>query len=423
MRVLFTIFPAPAHVHPIVPLAWALLGAGHEVRVAIHPDATGLVTSTGLTAVPLIDEQLGEVVEFGNNLDKLAELDDFLSLTGDDNPQWEMQWLKLTRVLVAFRPALPALVRVVRDWQPDLVVWDPFCVPAAVAARVVGAAQVRFLWGRDNIGFLREKSRRTLAERGTPVRRDPVTWLMSPMLEPYGLEYDEELLLGQASIDPMPPGMRLPTSLTHLPIRRVPFNGSASVPDWVQQRPTRPRVCLTLGIGGRGRQLFKESGVSFPDLVHALATLDIELIATIGQSHAAALGTLPENVRVVDYLPLTALLPTCSAIIHHGGGGTFAAAVAHQVPQLTTPMPFWGEEITARYIADHGAGLLIPPATLTPESARDAVARLLTDPAFAEGARTLHKEMLAAPAPGEVVAQLEELVARHPAPSPGIAPV
>ncbi|MET9519979.1 hypothetical protein [Streptomyces sp. NPDC002994] len=37
MRVLFAVFPATAHLHPITPLAWALQNAGHQVRV-VSPD-------------------------------------------------------------------------------------------------------------------------------------------------------------------------------------------------------------------------------------------------------------------------------------------------------------------------------------------------------------------------------------------------
>ncbi|MGW1147806.1 hypothetical protein ACWD6I_22755 [Streptomyces sp. NPDC002454] len=77
MRVLFAVFPAVAHVHPIVPLAWALQNAGHDVRVAIHPDAVDLVTEAGLAAVPLgARHKLAGVVEFNSNLDRLDSLDE-----------------------------------------------------------------------------------------------------------------------------------------------------------------------------------------------------------------------------------------------------------------------------------------------------------------------------------------------------------
>jgi len=36
---------------------------------------------------------------------------------------------------------------------------------------------------------------------------------------------------------------------------------------------------------------------------------------------------VPGNVRLVEFVPLNALLPTCSAVIHHGGPQTVAAAL------------------------------------------------------------------------------------------------
>ncbi|MFJ9865368.1 activator-dependent family glycosyltransferase [Streptomyces sp. NPDC101165] len=415
MRVLFTVFPATAHVHPIVPLAWALQNAGHDVRVAIHPDAVDLVTDAGLTAVPLGNrETLSSVVEFNSNLDLLDGLDDSFALdTGRETPRWEEQWYGLTQVLAMFTPVLPDLVSLVERWRPDLVLWDPFCPAAAVAARIGGAAQARILWGQDNIAWLRAQSKQQLASRGAGPGQDPVNALMRPMLNPYGLDYDDELLLGQWTVDPMPPGMRLPLDLPYQSMRRVPYNGAAVVPDWLLDRTDRPRVCLTLGVGGRGRQLFRESGVGFPEIVTALAELDIELVATIDAKQRDRVTTVPDNVRLVDYVPLSQLLPTCSAIIHHGGGGTFAAAVAHQVPQLITPMPFWGEHVTARYAADRGAGLLVPSAELTAEKLRDQLARLLTEPAFGEGAAALYREMREVPSPAELVPVLEDLTAKH----------
>ncbi|MFI9272605.1 activator-dependent family glycosyltransferase [Kitasatospora sp. NPDC052896] len=416
MRVLFTVFPATAHIYPIVPLAWALQNAGHDVRVAIHPDAVDLVTDAGLTAIPLGDREiLSSVVEFNSNLDLLDGLDDSFALdTGQGTPQrWEVQWHGMTQVLAMFTPLLQDLVSLTERWQPDLVLWDPFCPAAAVAARISGAAQARILWGQDNIAWLRAKSKQQLADRGATPGQDPITGLMRPMLSRYGLDYDDELLLGQWTIDPMPPGMRLPLDLPYQSMRRVPYNGAAVVPDWLLDPVEHPRVCLTLGVGGRGRQLFRDSGVSFPEVVDALATLDIELVATIDAKQRERVTTVPDNVRLVDYVPLSQLLPTCSAIIHHGGGGTFAAAVAHQVPQLITPMPFWGEHVTAQYVADRGAGLLIPNTELTAEKLRDQLSRLLTEPAFTEGTAALYREMREAPGPAELVPVLEDLTAKH----------
>src|SRR5438128_1660008 len=51
MRVLMTVPPVPDRLHHLVPLAWALRTAGHEVRVAGPPGFTATINMTGLVAV------------------------------------------------------------------------------------------------------------------------------------------------------------------------------------------------------------------------------------------------------------------------------------------------------------------------------------------------------------------------------------
>ncbi len=52
MRILLTTYPEKPIFQPMVPLAWALRAAGHEVRVASQPFFADTITQAGLTAVP-----------------------------------------------------------------------------------------------------------------------------------------------------------------------------------------------------------------------------------------------------------------------------------------------------------------------------------------------------------------------------------
>jgi UDP:flavonoid glycosyltransferase YjiC (YdhE family) len=47
------------------------------------------------------------------------------------------------------------------------------------------------------------------------------------------------------------------------------------------------------------------------------------------------------------------------------------------------------------------------------ESQRSKLGRVLAEPSFAENAKVLQRQMLAAPSPNEVVPALEELTARY----------
>jgi UDP:flavonoid glycosyltransferase YjiC (YdhE family) len=49
-------------------------------------------------------------------------------------------------------------------------------------------------------------------------------------------------------------------------------------------------------------------------------------------------AVLPSGVRQFDYVPFSMVLPRCAALIHHGGIGTTAQALAAGLPQLVVPM-------------------------------------------------------------------------------------
>jgi UDP:flavonoid glycosyltransferase YjiC (YdhE family) len=120
--------------------------------------------------------------------------------------------------------------------------------------------------------------------------------------------------------------------------------------------------------------------------------------------------SVPENVRLTDFVPLDMLLPTCSAVVHMGGFGVMSTAIRHGVPQLTLPK-LGDSTVRADLLRDAGAGLAIAHGEATPEALRDGVSRLLTEPAFAAAAERLRQEMLAEPAPSEVAAALETVAA------------
>jgi rhamnosyltransferase subunit B len=97
----------------------------------------------------------------------------------------------------------------------------------------------------------------------------------------------------------------------------------------VDQRP----VFFTPGTAHRHAAQF------FADAVEACCAL--QRPAILATTHAAQLPTkLPRSIQAVGYVPLERVLPQCSAIVHHGGIGTTAQAIAAACPQLILPMAF-----------------------------------------------------------------------------------
>ncbi|HEU4618183.1 MAG TPA: nucleotide disphospho-sugar-binding domain-containing protein [Gammaproteobacteria bacterium] len=81
---------------------------------------------------------------------------------------------------------------------------------------------------------------------------------------------------------------------------------------------------------------------------------------------------LPGFAARFDYLPLSAALPRCAALVHHGGIGTTAAALAAGVPQVVVPFSH-DQPDHAHRVLRLGVGRRIMPS---------ALAKLGSDPIF-----------------------------------------
>ncbi|TYC00299.1 DUF1205 domain-containing protein [Micromonospora sp. WP24] len=464
MRVLFAIDPSIAHLYPMVPTAWALQNAGHEVRLASFGGFADRIAATGLTPVPLGDASWAARISDNPLEPKGAEeaqrYADALGLNPEEREYWYLFFQYLLTPTADYlrsdRPEADALIDYARTWRPDLVIWDLTQAAGAVAARVCGAAHARLVFAYDPSGWSIDRlaaNRDALAAAG--LDENPLATLVRPLAERYGVELDDELLVGQWTLDTAPPGLGLPTRTRKVPLRYVPYNGAEPVPDWLREPPQRPRICLTLGESYR--RFLRGDWNRTPMLLDALADLDLEVVATLNDVQLDGY-TPPSNVRTLEYLPLNQILPTCAAVIHHGGLGTFQAAVASRVPQLVCDtlesimlkmeqeapeeetddsgiyrsgveygvreaderehepavrwlMPAKKLEATpvSNYVVSRGAGLRLNHQTQSVAELRESIEAVLTDPSYQQGAEAIYDVWRAMPSPNDVVPVLESL--------------
>ncbi|MEZ0095636.1 activator-dependent family glycosyltransferase [Streptacidiphilus sp. EB129] len=411
MRVLFATIPEKSHLYCLTPLAWALRAAGHEVRVASAPGFSATVAATGMTAVEVgTDDNISSAMADHRESQEIDEAD--WSELDPARVTWagELSRMQMGRWGFAYynEPMIDDLVAFARFWRPDLVVWDPLTYAGPLAAGAVGAAQVRSMCFADVWVAKRRLFGKLLAEAPEDQREDPMADWLGERAEGFGGSFSEELITGQATLDPLPERISAPADTRRIPVRFVPYNGPAVLPDWLRRPQARPRVCLSLGAANTER--YGGDYVSKASLLAALADLDVEVVAALLPSQVAELdGALPDNARVVAQVPLHALLPGCSALIHHGGFGSFSGAMVEGVPQLVVSTPVSDQLYRAGALERAGAGLLLGHHRATPETVRAAVVRLLDDPAFRQGAAWLRDEALAHPTPHDLVPQLERL--------------
>lgn len=418
MRVLLVSYAEKTHFLSMVPLGWALRTAGHEVRVATQPELADAVAGTGLTVVPVgRDHTLYRHREWARRFGE-EEGSGFFDM-GESWPD-DLTWQDLTwgyREVVSWwwrtvnGPMVDDLTDFCLRWEPDLVLWEPGTFAGAVAAQASGAAHARVLWSVDLFGWMRERFLRLLAEQPPGRREDVLARWLGAQAERLGGRFEEELTRGHFTVTHMPASLGRADGLHYVPMRYVPYNGRAVVPEWLRLPPERPRVCLSLGLSATER--LGRYAVSMQGLLDALGDLDVEVVATVPPRQRAELASVPPNTRLVSFVPLHALMPTCSAVIDHGGPGTVCTAAVHGVPQLILPRRLLDDRLVARGLADQGMALMIPSDDVTEETTRDHLLRLLREPDLRRGAERLRDEMTAMPAPNDVVAELERLTALH----------
>ncbi|MCO1580337.1 DUF1205 domain-containing protein [Crossiella sp. SN42] len=379
MRVLFTTWAWASHLSPLVPLAWALASAGHEVRVASQPGLTAEITRAGLTAVPV-----------GADLDirpRLAPLSARLAAAGRPIEMPEL----ITRFgagtvslyLELAEAMLPDTLAFARRWRPDLVVHEPTTFAGPLVAAALGVPSVRHLWGMD------------FTYLTSPL--EPVA--LTPLARRLGLSTVDTL--GVVSIDPCPPSLQAGFPVRRLHLRYTPYNGAAELPDWLRRPPQRPRICVTAGtVAGR----FGGAEPLDARVVAALSEVDAELVVL------APAGELPRrpNLRTAPRIAAHLLLPGCDLVIHSGGGGLAMTALHAGVPQLLLPLNP-DHQFNARRLAKAGAARLVHAVHADPGAIRAAAADLLHTPSYRAAARGLRAEMAAQPSARQVVGELTRL--------------
>jgi UDP:flavonoid glycosyltransferase YjiC (YdhE family) len=100
---------------------------------------------------------------------------------------------------------------------------------------------------------------------------------------------------------------------------------------------------------------------------------------------------LPGHVRHCRFAPFLQLFPHCAIVVHHGGIGTSAKALASGAPQLVLPLAF-DQMDNAQRLRDLGAGDSLKPKRRTAPDLAAALSRLL-DPAVrvrTQGLAELH---------------------------------
>lgn len=375
MRVLVVTSPGFGHVFPTIPLSWALRSAGHEVLYL----STGTGSPVANAGLPVVDVAPGVDVRgyFMNAAKERPEL------AGGDRLRAMPQEERLRTVIGLFAGvsglAADGAVEAARHWRADVVVHTPLQGCGPLVAGALGVPAV---------------------EHGIGLRSDRSMGLaMAEAMSEHYARQGASAAPKTAVISVGPPSVG--GSAHDWSMRYVPYNGSGELADWLLRPVARPRIGVTLGtvspmMGGLD---------GLRHVIDAAAEVDAEFVFALGDVDLSSLGALPDNVRAEGWIPLHALLASCSALVHHGGAGTTLTAMCAGVPQIV--MPDGADRYAnAEAVQQRGVGLEMAAADIKPAT----LTGLLADADLRTAAQEVRREIEAMPTPTELVGTIREFV-------------
>lgn len=388
MRILFASAGGRGHSDPLLPIARVAQAAGHRVAFCCRPPMAEVIETAGFRAFTA-----GPVIAVPSTVAPLLPLD-------------TERELRVLRDGFAGRGIAHQRATAMRELcetrQPDLLVCDETDLGALVAGERLDIPYATVV----------------VVAAGSFLRRDVIADPVNELRAEHGLEPDPqlEMLTRYLVFVPGPPSFRdpaFPLASTAHPVRPAALEPAPDEsPRTIAGAAGTTTVYFTLGT------VFNmESGDLFKRVLLGLRELPIHVVATVGaEIDPATFGPQPPNVRITRHIPQSSVLPTCSAVVSHGGSGTVLGTLAYGLPSVVLPMGA-DQPFNAARCEALGVARVLNATSCTPGDVRDTVAAVLTKPTYRERARQLRDETQALPGATYSLALLERLaVERQPIP-------
>jgi UDP:flavonoid glycosyltransferase YjiC (YdhE family) len=374
MRALVVTQPGDGHLNPLVPVARALVDAGHEVLVATSPAYVEDVERTGLAAVGI-----GPPYRW----DAAVEIwPDCADVSGEDSALFWFQ--RVQRDITV--PFVRGLCELVRQDRPDLLIAEWSVATWGQAVRdLEGVPFVVTAWavepGHEDevVGLEEGGANRARAVLGLPPidAVDPAVWIsFTPP--------------SWAALDgpPLPNTRRV----------RLPFEPSADpVPGFSDDVPY---VYATLGT------VFYTMRRLLRTFIAAIDTGGWSGLVTVGRKNDPARFESPPRVAVEQYVAQADALAVADVMVCHGGLGSMLGAMSQGCPMVVVPLG--GDQLhNAQRAHRLGIARLVDPAEVTVDALQTAIAEALASTEQADACRTLQREIEAMRDVDHLISELE----------------
>ena len=417
MHILISCVGSAGDVHPFIAIGQALARRGHEVELLTSPHFAARIEAAGLACTPIGTE---------------ADFDHVVHHPDLWNPRtcfpvlWqaisqrllEAHRLLISRaqpgrtVLVGSTLAMPVRLAQETHGLPTATVHlSPVCMWSAQAPAVLPGLGDLSGWPPALVRLIQSGVERLFIDRVVAPGFDRIR---------HGLG--------------LPPARRVLSQWIHSPQRTV-----CAWPDWFSpKQPDWPAQAVTTGFarwsGTAGQTLdpallsFLNAGPAPIGFTPGSAMAQGRDFFARAVASSAALNQrallitpyadqlphpLPPHAHAVSYAPFDALLPRMAALVHHGGIGTTAQALAAGLPQAV--LPFAHDQFdNATRLAKRGVALRLTARSSVRQWAV-TLDRLLSDPSIAAACER-HAELMAedSDAADRIADQIESLLATTP---------
>lgn len=386
MRLLIHVGSPSGHLRPAIPLAVEWKSRGHELLVVAGERGRAETATFGLDFADVPEPTSSEQMAFRRGLEQTPI---------QERPAAVMSMFFRRAVM-----ATPRLTEIVESWRPDVILRETLAWAAVFAGELRGIPVASFDFNPRPGSFLAPLIGLQFADfrKQLGLIEDPDLQALNRWLTLVGAPpewFPTDTLPATAHLirppDPDPP---VGESIDGL------FRGFDD----------RPLVYATLGT------TFNAAPGVWPMLLEGLATIDANVIATVGRDlDPSQFGPQPSNVRVVPFVSQALILPRSSAVLAHAGYGSLMGALSHGVPIVSVPLAATDNQLNAARLEKLGAGIAIGEESRSSRNVAAAVTKVLVEPTYRAAARLLAESIAALPTAAFAVDLLERLaLQRHP---------
>ena len=370
-RIWFFSIPAHGHVNPTLPVVRELVHRGHAVRYYEAEAFRGRIEAAGAEFVS-VEPYMPPAPE---NIDEVAGRD-FAAL---------IEMVADTTIGLDARIASD-----MEEARPDVIVYDSVCFWGRLLAKKHGVPAV---CSTTTMAFNRESAKLMKQGIGEIVRMIlgmPRIEKKLKMLRDHG--YDAPDLVAVIGNDEKTDTI-VYTSRGFQPSAES-FGGNyvfvgptAARPAGCGEKRRRPQVYVSLGT------VLHDNPAFYRACVRALSGMDVDAVLSVGMKiDIAALGKLPENVRVYPRVDQMQVLAASDVFLTHCGMNSVQESLLCGVPMVLFPQHSEENAVAIR-VEQLCAGVRLKRATH--RAIRQAIEAVLADPAYRENAQRMRADFLA----------------------------